>query len=235
MIPWTLSRVSIRKTVATRALVGLLLPEGPDKPVAPATGHRLIWSLFADAPDRSRDFLWRALDPGRFLVLSHRPPCDPHGLFDIDTKPFDVRFRAGQRLDFSLRANPTVARRREGRRSQRCDVVMNALHALPPDEDRRTARPRLEREQGVAWLEARAAACGFALARHDDTPLVRVTGYRPHRLARSGAEPLRFSSLDLDGTLTVIDPERLYASIQRGIGSGKAFGCGLLLVRPALS
>jgi len=88
----------------------------------------------------------------------------------------------------------------------------------------------------VAWLQTRAAACGFALARgDDDTPLVRVTGYRPHRLFRSGGEALQFSSLDFDGTLTVVDPERLHAGVHRGIGGGKAFGCGLLLLRPALS
>ena len=36
--------------------------------------HRLIWTLFADSPDRRRDFLWRDEGAGRFTILSHRPP-----------------------------------------------------------------------------------------------------------------------------------------------------------------
>ena len=36
--------------------------------------HRLVWSAFAGDPAATRDFLWRDMGGGVFLVLSPRPP-----------------------------------------------------------------------------------------------------------------------------------------------------------------
>ncbi len=54
-----LSRVRLRRDVSAGALAPLLVP---DDDTGAAAGHHLLWSLFADAPDRRRDFLWRALE-----------------------------------------------------------------------------------------------------------------------------------------------------------------------------
>ena len=44
---------------------------------------------------------------------------------------------------------------------------------------------------------------------------------------------LRFSTVDLSGELTVLEPEIFANALYDGIGHAKAFGCGLLLVRRA--
>ena len=40
-------------------------------------------------------------------------------------------------------------------------------------------------------------------------------------------------TLDFGGILTVVDPERFIEALYQGVGSAKAFGCGLMLVRRA--
>ena len=78
---------------------------------APAASHQLVWSLFADGPERRRDFLWREEAPGRFMTLSSRPPVDVARACSIwILKPFAPVLAAGDRLGFTLRANPVVAR-----------------------------------------------------------------------------------------------------------------------------
>ncbi|MBK5911020.1 type I-E CRISPR-associated protein Cas6/Cse3/CasE [Rhodothalassium salexigens] len=234
--PWFLSRMTLRHDAAAAALAPILLPGGRHSPTPLAIGHRLMWSLFADGPERDREFLWREIEPGRFLTLSAREPRRQSDLFTVDEpKPLDVTWRNEQRLAFSLRANPTVARRTgEGRRGKRHDVVMDALRAIERGKDRRTARPKLERERGLAWLSARAERCGFALETDaSGTPCTRVDGYRQHVIERRGRRRAVLSSLDFEGLLRITDPQAFAAALRHGIGPAKAFGCGLLLVRPA--
>ena len=42
-----------------------------------------------------------------------------------------------------------------------------------------------------------------------------------------------YSTLDLDGVLTVSDPASLAPAIGQGFGAAKAYGCGLMLIRRA--
>lgn len=227
-----LSRIRLRQDASAGALAPLLLP--PD--ASPnATGHHLLWSLFADTPDRRRDFLWRELEGGgtrgAFLTLSARQPQDHHGLFEVETKPFEANLASGDRLTFSLRANPVVTRRIAPRRSIRADVVMDRLRHLPRG-DRSEKRLQVAAEAGRAWVADQLTRHGARLIEPDST--LRVDGYEQVRLDRGrGRAPLRFSVLELDGLLEVIEPAPFLAAVHRGFGKAKAFGCGLMLVRRA--
>lgn len=224
-----LSRARLRRDAPIRALAPVLLPSDEDHRIG--TAHRLLWALFADGPSRARDFLWREVDDDRldrlaFLILSARPPVDRHGLFDIDPpKPWAPVLRPGDRLGFSLRANPVVTAQREGARGARHDVVMRALHAIPPGE-RASRRPMAITTQGQEWLEAQGRRYGFRL---DGEP--RISGYLRRRIVREKGSPVHFATLDLDGMLAVDDPDAFLAAIRRGFGKAKAWGCGLMLIR----
>jgi len=234
--PLYLTRATLRRDGSVAALLPLLL--GDDRagntPGAPANqaGHHLVWSLFADDPDRRRDFLWRETAPGTFLILSARPPEDRHALFQIDPpKPFAPALSDGDRLRFSLRANPVVRKRPtpDAPHSTKHDVVMAALRDLPAGS---RARPRdaAIRDEGFAWLDRQGTKAGFSVTQDE----VGIDGYRQHRIPRGGkARDLAFSTLDFEGLLTVRDPAALPGAIAKGFGSAKAFGCGLLLVRRA--
>ena len=236
-----LARARLRRDVPARALARLLIPEQPGAQTGAA--HRLVWALFADGPDRRRDFLWRQVKPGEFLILATRPPADPHGLFTLESKPFAPALRPGQRLQFDLRANPVISTPRgPGLRGKRHDVVMHALSGLAT-ADRAAAREQATCEAGAAWLARQGEHAGFAF----DPEQVHMDGYDRVRIPRDDrGVPTRervgcpdrrtdiiYSVLQFQGVLTVADPGRFMAALLHGFGAAKAFGCGLMLIRRA--
>jgi CRISPR system Cascade subunit CasE len=227
-----LSRIRLRRDAPAHALARLLVPQ--DSAARTAASHHLVWSLFADAPDRKRDFLWREEKPGQFMALSSRPPDDPHGLFAVDYKSFAPLLEPGDYLGFSLRANPVISRQTEhGKRGQRHDVVMDALHQSA-SADRAGARPGAIASAGSEWLRRQGETHGFAL-----TGEVGVDGYETVRLAREPSSagkkpaPIRFGRLDVTGVLRVDDPSLFLKALAAGFGKSRAFGCGLMLIRRA--
>ncbi|MEJ7812328.1 MAG: type I-E CRISPR-associated protein Cas6/Cse3/CasE [Gemmatimonadaceae bacterium] len=253
--PLYLARARLRRDAPAAALRPLLAPS--DESARVSASHRLVWTLFADVPDRERDFLWREAEPGLFYFLSQRPPTDRHGLFELDEpKLFAPMLAPGDRLAFALRANATVARGSgPGRRGKPSDVVMDALHAVARGE-RAAARQRVIEPAGLAWLAAQGTRAGFSIAvRAPDTGAheddageaagevelgragqgvngVRVLSYRTLRLDRAGTSGT-LGVLDFEGALEVRDPGTFVAAITRGFGRAKAFGCGLMLIRRA--
>jgi CRISPR system Cascade subunit CasE len=224
-----LSRISLREEPSVATLGPILFD---------VSGHhrsevsrRLVWTLFADSPDRKRDFLWRESQAGRFFVLSSRAPEDRHRLFNIETKSFEPALSSGDRLVFSLRANATIVRSRGNaeRGGKREDVVMAALKSIP-QEQRASARKELIQREGLAWLKRQGAAAGFDF----DDDEVAVDGYEPITIRGAGKKALRLTIIEFEGVLTVRNPALFIEKMARGFGRGKAFGLGLMLVRRAL-
>lgn len=233
--PLFLSRARLRaaRGEALSSIAPILLPDAPGAQAAHA--HRLVWLLFQDIPDATRDFLWRAEPGGKYMILSRRPPTDEVGLFDLDTTPFEPALAAGDRLLFSLRANPTIARkdaldpaqRAKRARGKRVDVVMDALYRVPR-ADRAKERDRIAGEAATAWLTAQGERAGFKLS----SPL-RVDGYTQLDVERRKGRDAGVSIVDLRGELAVTEPGAFLDKLARGFGAAKAFGNGLMLIRRA--
>jgi CRISPR system Cascade subunit CasE len=136
----------------------------------------------------------------------------------------------GMVLAFRLRANPT----------KKIDTKSG------PDGERRNGR-RVElrkEEDQLQWLHRKGSQHGFTLLTTTVNPGVpdvraaatgKVTGARRSR--GSGDEPvvernLTFGSVLFEGRLRVVDAAALRAALVQGIGSGKAYGFGLLSVAP---
>jgi CRISPR system Cascade subunit CasE len=226
-----LSRARLRGDATVAALAPLLLPE--DEPGRAAAAHRLVWSLMTDGPDRARDFLWREEAPGRFMILSRRPPMANPALFEVDWQKFAPALRQDDRLHFVLRANPTGAHRANSNAMQRTrgvrhDVVMHALHELPKGE-RAAARPRAVQDSVAAWLGQHGARAGFSLC----SGCLVADGYRQLRLSRTVGRPIVVASVECEGELLVTDPAAFMAALAQGFGRARAFGCGLMLIRRA--
>jgi CRISPR system Cascade subunit CasE len=233
-----LSRARLRAThgEALSAIAPLLIPEDPNRRAG--TAHRLVWLLFQDIPDSQRDFLWRDDGDGKYMILSKRLPSDPHGLFDLDTKPCEPDLSVGDRLQFTLRANPTVARKGERdadakakrARGKRVDIVMDALHKIPKGE-RAAVRDTIASDAARQWLSEQGAKAGFALdhVMVESQDRVDIADHdRRRRRERAG-----ISVLDMKGILKVTDPAAFLARLGQGFGSAKAFGNGLMLIRRA--
>ena len=205
------------------------------------SAHQLLWRLFPEHP-RERAFLFRQeleSDQGAagairglplFYILSGHEPVAVPGLLTVESKPFQPALEAGDRLAFRLRANPTVARRTsEGGRSTRSDVLMHAKHAFAPGARTSPDCGEAMDEAARSWLDERAERHGFKLVA---TPIVGA--YRQHELQKARQrDSIRFSSVDYEGVLDVIEPGRFVAAIAQGFGRAKAFGCGLMMVRRA--
>lgn len=222
----------------------LLFPSDPAHRMS-AT-HRLVWAMFPrDLTERP--FLYRETSPSHaaspptsseLMVLSKLPPSDAEGLFELETKPFAPILSVGQRLRFSLRANPTAQKSEidaEGKRkSRRYDVVMAALKNLDQAE-RLAARPRLIQQEGRAWLQRQGEGAGFALPELDE---VNVDGYEQFDVdpeKRRGIRDCRavHSRLDFEGVLEVTNPALFLSRLAEGFGRARAFGHGLMLIRNA--
>jgi CRISPR system Cascade subunit CasE len=222
-----LARARLRRDQPAEALARILVPEEPGARLGAV--HSLVWALFADRRDRRRDFLWREMRPGEFLILAARLPCNPHELFDLEYKPFVPVLYAGQSLRFDLRANPVVSiATQPGQRGKRHDVVMHALSKLVPRE-RPAARGTAIRDAGAAWLSEKGQVAGFSI----DPDRLYVDRYERVRIPREHARAIIFSTLTFQGVLTVDEPTRFLASVLGGFGAAKAYGCGLMLIRRA--
>ena len=97
--------------------------------------HQLLWDLFEDGSrhlfreENSSEQLNTQKKLPVYYVLSEQQPTATTAIFQVDSKPFQPRLIAGEKLAFRLRANPTVSRREEGKKnSTRHDVVMDAKY-----------------------------------------------------------------------------------------------------------
>lgn len=205
--------------------------------------HERILHAFPDAPEitAARDHygvLYRVepLDGGaRILVQSRERPdwsrlpagylrgpvCSPkriEGAYE--------RIASGQELIFRLRANPT-------RRISKNDS----------SEETRWHGKRVElrrEEDQLAWLQRKGATAGFHVltvrassAEAAEVADVRVIEGARQVTGKDGERELRFGSVLFEGRLRVTDADAFRRALESGIGSGKAFGFGLLSIAPA--
>lgn len=211
--------------------------------------HRTILQAFPQAPDpqRAREhfgLLYR-IEPlptaphlVRLLVQSNSvpnwntlpggylgPAPDARGNPAIRTVGAEYeRIAAGDRLIFRLRANPT--KKLSDRTPGRADRLAGKRVAL------------LREAEQLAWLERKGEQHGFRVLRTavaPEVPAVQVAVQateRGRRPARDGGEAmaLRFGAVLFNGRLEVTDAARFHQTLTAGIGSGKAFGFGLLSI-----
>lgn len=191
--------------------------------------HGLVWALFNDGAKKERDFLFREMEPGSYLIVSSSPPTDPHRLWHLESKEqYEPALAAGDRLGFVLRANPVVAVPRPGqKRGPRADAIMHAKSKLTLAQ-RKAFTSANASAVAVEWLAKRGLANGFDL----DTSVTSAEGYQQLRIAHKvGERPIQFSQIELSGALTVRDPSLMLSALTKGIGKARAYGCGLMLVR----
>lgn len=123
--------------------------------------------------------------------------------------------RTGMVLTFRLRANPT----RKVDTKSRDGVKRNG---------RRVAVSGGE-AGSLEWLSRKGAAAGFELLDGSAT----LEGTQTGGARGIEASPLSFASVLFAGHLRVTSADALRAGLQGGIGTGRAYGFGLLSVAPA--
>jgi CRISPR system Cascade subunit CasE len=218
--------------------------------------HRFLFCALAEKDREVADktaakapFLWREESSGVFFWLGPNPSSD-QVYFDIEAKPFIPVLTIGQRLEFKLRVNATTSRHFERAkdglpksdwvRGKRVDVVIDAMRQAGIGSDKNT-RPNAGHGQGpyakhrenyaksalTAWLEGQGIRHGFKCLSNN------VEGYRTAEIPRTKvSNSARFAVSDLSGLLEVNDPAAFAKKLIAGFGHAKAFGCGLMMIRP---
>jgi CRISPR system Cascade subunit CasE len=221
-----LCRIRLSSRPSAGSLFGLLTDR-----LGTYESHRLVWSLFGDDPDRRRDFLYRLdMKGGRpeIMAVSDRDPVDHHHLFEIESKDYAPDLREGDRLSVMARLNPIWRKEVEGKR-RKVDVVMDEVHRRKAEGESRPDRLTAARDALPAWFARQGQTGGFAL---EPEHLV-VDAYDRQRFRSAKGDDVQVAGVDLRGVLRVTDPEAMRMSLFSGLGSSKAFGYGLLLVRRA--
>lgn len=193
--------------------------------------HQLLWRLFPD--EDQRNFLYREEQGvnGRpvFFVLSNKQPELIDTLFEINSKPFHPQLNVGTRLAFKLRVNPTICITNQEGKSRRHDVMM---HAKKKAKDTNINNPDelkvLMQQAALNWIndETRLEQWGVSLDCSPD-----IESYEQHSSQKRNAQPIKFSSANFQGLLTLTDPDLFMKKYKEGFGRAKSFGCGLMLIR----
>ena len=224
------SRITIDPSaVDARQLAKLICVDGYHE-------HQQLWNLFNLEADTKRDFLFRREQVQgwpSYYVVSKRLPNAQQKLWTIEHKDYQPKIYPGQQLAFRVRVNPVVTVKNEQGKSQRHDVVMNLKKKSGfgklQKQEQSPVIP-LVQQAGIEWLQKRAEAAGFEF----QASSVKIDGYLQHQVYKlKQKQPIRYSSLDYEGLLTVTDKEKFGKALFNGIGRSKAFGCGLLLIRRA--
>lgn len=183
--------------------------------------HQWLWMLFPGSQERQ--FLYRREElqgAFRFFVLSKEAPAKSD-IFQIECRPFDPVLSAGQALSFSLRANPTVCKG-----GKRHDLLMEAKRQARGQSEEPEIWP-YQQQVAEAWLARQGDQYGFSLRE------VRVDAYRQQQVASAKMRRMiQFSNVDYSGVLVVNDPALFLLRMTQGYGKSRAFGCGLMMIKP---
>jgi CRISPR system Cascade subunit CasE len=139
-------------------------------------------------------------------------------------------FSPGQRFGFEVRVRPTIRQHIDGdrTRSRERDAFLAAIEKAGP-------RPnRAELDRGAVYTQW--------LARHFETGGAklldaRAAALRRTRVSRRNGERRLKSDIEgpdatLVGTLEIAQPEAFLRFLARGVGRHRAFGFGMLLLKP---
>jgi CRISPR system Cascade subunit CasE len=164
------------------------------------------------------------------------------GIDGLATKAMPASWEEGRRLGFEIRVRPTVRRDRDGDRDTTCERDAFQVAFDQADFEARSAGRTLippRRDQVyAAWLSACFARSGGARLLEDSVRLVSFQRMRVARRGRPGSDGRRRLQESegpdalLAGVLEVTAGEAFAALLGRGVGRHRAFGFGMLLLRP---
>lgn len=208
--------------------------------------HALLAATFGDLAPKPLRYLggkegllaYTSADPESLRFNAQLAPPDVAralGLDAMDSRPFPDVWKTGQRIGFDVRVRPVI-RTKEGRER---DAYLHALgdqsNGGAPQSDPAVLadREKIYRD----WLAKQFAiddAAHIGEIRMDAfrlTRVVRKTGGTDK--GRRNAQSVSGPDAVFKGQLVVGDSDAFARLLARGIGRHRAFGFGMLLLRPA--
>ena len=196
--------------------------------------HQIIWALVSQNKNQKRKFLCRveydAYQNIKFIYLlaPNQIAAQENMMIDVSPK-FQPQIANGENLYFKLRANPIIKRKENGK-TKEYSIVMDAKHQFKKNGQRyleRFSMDELIHKVGIEWLVRKGKQHGFSVKQFD----VTIDNYREYLVKAEGKDNFMLRTLDFEGKLNIVDAGQFKMALFNGIGSAKAFGCGLMLVR----
>ena len=146
----------------------------------------------------------------------------------IQSKPMPSSWREGQQLGFDLRARPVRRLRTDlaGRFPEGAEVDAFLVHALRHAPNATDAVAHERESVYLEWLAERLSPAATLVPERS-----RLARFRRVRVARTGRGP-EGPDATIHGDLVVADPSGFSALLARGVGRHRAYGYGMLLLRP---
>ncbi|TXS52765.1 type I-E CRISPR-associated protein Cas6/Cse3/CasE [Streptomyces sp. t39] len=190
--------------------------------------HKRMLQMFPDGVQGPARFtfgiLFRAEETPRgpqILLQSHMQPNPsrlPDGYGSIETRSLDTllsHLQKGMVVNYRCVANPVRKPRATTRQAD----------SLPPIV-------ALSGNAAIEWWERQSNASGLEPLNINAHPLAMVRGRRGSEGA-AAEQRIQHARTQFDGTARILDAEMLREKLAKGIGRGKAYGCGLLSIAPA--
>lgn len=116
-------------------------------------------------------------------------------------------------------------------------LTANPVHDGRKDKDSKDTQRfgAVTAAQQERWLLNRAQRNGFAIcSTSDGNPNLVVRDRQTRTFTRNrGERPVTLTMATYEGILRVEEPDQLRRLLVRGLGHGKAYGCGLMTLAPA--
>lgn len=109
------------------------------------------------------------------------------------------------------------------------DLLTSPCKKVSQGENGRNSQRRILREpqQRLDWLQRKAEQNGFQILNVQE--LEQSHSYGKHSRDKGGS--MYLDAYHYQGTLKITDPEQFILALREGIGPGKAYGLGMLMVR----
>ena len=199
---------------------GELAPK-PFRTILPRDGSNgILYGYGRSDADALRESVAMCADPLQSRIL----PGDK-----LDTKSMPTLWQVGRQLGFETRVRPVVRRSRNAsvRPEKECDAFLWEALKHPEGEMNRS------REQVYTdWLSKQLDRRGGARLEPEHTRLVSFQRIRAFRKAQPAFRHSEGPDAVIRGFLTITDSESFADLLAKGIGRHKAYGYGMLLLRP---
>lgn len=151
----------------------------------------------------------------------------------FESKPMPSAWRAGQRLGFDVRTRPVRRLRTElagpqGKFRQGAEVDAFLVHALRQSPGVAADDAETDKRESIylGWLAEQLSSAATLVPERS-----RLARFRRVRIARTGQGP-EGPDATIHGDLIVADPSKFSDLLARGVGRHRAYGYGMLLLRP---
>lgn len=199
---------------------GELAPK-PFRVITPTTRGKRTGTLYGYAPCHAgdlRDAAATYCDPLQAKIL----PASR-----IDSKPMPSEWQSGKRLGFEVLLRPTI---RRARGSAKAGSECDAFQAEAERHDK-GMMPRSREQVYTDWLKNRLESRGAAHLENATLAMFQ----RARAIRKLHGRPSEGPHALMRGTLTISEPAAFARMVAGGIGRHKAYGYGMLLLRPPQS